>query len=176
MQKYIGCKMVEAKSCVRVNGKVYDSMPDMDPTKDSIVEVGYKVRYEDGYESFSPKAVFEKAYMPIGNNVTITNDNVIGFIKEIYSTTIGEKTTFVRVTLINGFELCETSSCVDPKNYDEKLGVQCCMERIYDKIWHLLGFLLQTAVGGVIFPSHECMDTETYEILRGNYGKQKTDL
>ena len=176
MQKYIGCKMVEAERCVKVNGKLYDCLPDMDPTKGAIIEYGYKVRYEDGYESFSPKAVFEKAYMPIGNNITITQDNVAGFIKEVYSMTIGEKTTFVKATLINGFELCETSSCVDPKNYDEKLGIQCCMERIYDKIWHLLGFLLQTAVGGVKMPDDAIMDNETYEILRGNYGKQETDL
>ena len=29
------------------------------------MEEGYKVRYPDGYESFSPKAVFEAAYRPI---------------------------------------------------------------------------------------------------------------
>ena len=44
----------------RINGKVYP--------KDGAVprvmnrEDGYKVVYEDGYESFSPKDVFEKAY------------------------------------------------------------------------------------------------------------------
>ena len=26
---------------------------------------GYKVRYEDGYESWSPKEVFEKGYIPL---------------------------------------------------------------------------------------------------------------
>ena len=31
----------------------------MDPTED-----GYKVRYPDGYESWSPKGVFEEAYRP----------------------------------------------------------------------------------------------------------------
>ena len=30
-----------------------------------LMEEGYKVRYQDGYESFSPKAVFEAAYRPI---------------------------------------------------------------------------------------------------------------
>ena len=149
MAKYIGCKMVDAEPCVKVNGKLYDCLPDMDPTKGAIIEYGYKVRYEDGYESFSPKDVFEKAYMQVGSNNTITQNNVNSFIKDVYSTTIGEKTTLVKVTLINGFELCETSSCVDAKNYNEKIGVQCCMQRIYDKIWHLLGFLLQTAIGGM---------------------------
>lgn len=151
MKKYIGCKMVEAEPCVKVKGKLYDSVPDIVLTSEEIagVEYGYKVRYEDGYESFSPKAVFEKAYMQVGDNNTITQHNVAGFIKEVYSMTIGDKTTLVKVTLVNGFELCETSSCVDPKNYNEEIGVKICLDKIYDKIWHLLGFLLQTAIGGV---------------------------
>lgn len=35
------------------------------------------------------------------------------------------------------------------ENYDEKLGEEICMKRIRNKVWELLGFLLQTAVGGV---------------------------
>ena len=151
MAKYIGCKMVEAEPCVKVKGKIYDCVPDVVLTGEEIkaIEYGYKVRYADGYESFSPKNVFEKAYMQVGSNNTITKNNVNSFIKDVYCTTIGEKTTLVKVTLINGFELCETSSCVDAKNYNEEIGAQCCMQRIYDKIWHLLGFLLQTAIGGM---------------------------
>ena len=151
MQKYIGCKMVEAEPCVKVKGKIYDCVLDVVLTGEEIkaIEYGYKVRYADGYESFSPKDVFEKAYMQVGSNNTITQNNVNSFIKDVYSTTIGEKTTLVKVTLINGFVLCETSSCVDVKNYNEEIGVQCCMQRIDDKIWHVLGFLLQTAVGGM---------------------------
>ena len=49
----------------------------------------------------------------------------------------------------NGFEIVESSSCVSAENYDETLGVQICMEHIKDKIWMLLGFLLQTAVHGI---------------------------
>ena len=51
--------------------------------------------------------------------------------------------------LRNGFELVEASSCVSPENYDEKLGREICMKKIKDRVWHLLGFLLQTAVNGV---------------------------
>lgn len=149
MKKYIGCKMVEATPCVKVNGEIYDSLPDMDMKAGHIIEDGYKVRYEDGYESFSPKAVFEKAYMQIGDNNTIIAPNIEAFLKEVYVTTIGDKTTLVKATLANGFIICETSSCVDPANYDEEIGAQICMERIYNKIWELLGFLLQTAIIGV---------------------------
>lgn len=151
MKKYIGCKMVEAEPCVKVKGKLYDCEPDMVLTSEEIAEVqhGYKVRYEDGYESFSPKDVFEKAYMRVEDNNTITAPDVEAFIKEVYVTTIGEKTTLVKTTLVNGFIICETSSCVDPANYDEEVGAQICMEKIIGKIWELLGFLLQTAIVGV---------------------------
>jgi hypothetical protein len=49
------------------------------------------------------------------------------------------------VTLINGFEITEASACVDPVNYDEKIGEEICLSKIKDKIWFLLGFLMQCA-------------------------------
>ena len=63
MQTYIGTKIVEAEPAWRLNGKVYDSgaLPD----SADLPEEGYRVRYSDGYESWSPKAVFEEAYHPI---------------------------------------------------------------------------------------------------------------
>lgn len=64
MNHYIGTKIVEAEPANRVNGKVcsiHDAVP-----VGAAVEEGYKVRYEDGYESWSPKEVFEEAYRPTG--------------------------------------------------------------------------------------------------------------
>lgn len=63
--------------------------------------------------------------------------------------TVGYKTTMVRCVLRNGFEIIETSACVDAQNYDQKLGEEICMKKIKDKIWYLLGFLLQTAWHGI---------------------------
>lgn len=64
MQKYIGTKIIQAVPAIRKGGKVYEKdwpAPDiLEPEED-----GYKVFYPDGYESFSPKAVFEDAYHPI---------------------------------------------------------------------------------------------------------------
>ena len=61
MKKYIGTKIIEAVPAIRKGGKVYEEgwpIPkSMDTTED-----GYKVRYPDGYESWSPKDVFEEAY------------------------------------------------------------------------------------------------------------------
>lgn len=62
---------------------------------------------------------------------------------------MGDKTTVVRAVLRNGFEIVESSACVSAENYDEALGAQICMKHIKDKVWMLLGFLLQTAVHGI---------------------------
>ena len=65
MKKYIGTKVVNATPAWRVDGKVYlkdDAVP-----KSMNREDGYKVVYEGGYESWSPKDVFEKAYREVGS-------------------------------------------------------------------------------------------------------------
>ena len=60
MKKYIGTKGVSATPAWRIDGKIY---PKDGPVPRSMNrEDGYKVVYEDGYESWSPKEVFEKAY------------------------------------------------------------------------------------------------------------------
>ncbi len=57
--------------------------------------------------------------------------------------TKGDKTTILIATLPNGFVIVESSSCVDPVNYDSALGLKICQERIRDKIWMLEGYVLQ---------------------------------
>lgn len=75
MKQFIGTKIVQAEpayraTCVKPGCKV----PGQTVTEDSAAllesdgweiidkQEGYKVRYTDGYESWSPKDVFEKAY------------------------------------------------------------------------------------------------------------------
>ena len=62
MDKYIGTKIIEAEPAVRAFGQVYTTeRPEL---RLGEYEDGYKVRYPDGYESWSPKDVFEDAYRP----------------------------------------------------------------------------------------------------------------
>ncbi len=141
MQNYIGTKLVKAEPETREGSEGYKE--------------GYKIFYEDGYTSWSPKDVFEKAYLEVTPNpnrpskVSIDQQMVKDFIATFESTKIGDKTTVVRATLKNGFEIVETSACVDKANYDQELGTKICMKRIEDKVWELLGFLLQTAFMGI---------------------------
>ena len=147
MKQYIGTKLIEAEKAYRVDGKVVTLAENKVPCGYK-VERGYKVRYADGYESFSPAEVFERAYLPLEVNgklkteaPSISAEMVERFIDHHETLTMGGKTTVVRAVLKNGFEIVESSSCVSAENYDEKLGEEICMERIRNKIWELLGFL-----------------------------------
>lgn len=155
MNKYIGFKMVEAepakqliidsiKHIIDDNNKHMYTYTDL-----SKAQEGYKVKYPDGYISFSPKEVFEKAYMQIGDNNTITEQLVNSFIVDYDVSTKKDKITIVIATLKNGFTIVESSACVDPKNYSIVIGEDICKERIKNQVWNLLGFLLQTAHNGI---------------------------
>lgn len=53
------------------------------------------------------------------------------------------KTTVVVCKLPNGFVLTESSSCVEPADYDLAIGTRICKKRIEDRIWELEGYLAQ---------------------------------
>ena len=159
MNKYIGTKLIEAEPAFRVSneGEKPKIVTDFGEAKEyQTVDMGYRVRYADGYESWSPANVFEKAYLKMTVNPELRTDKpsisqemVDDFIVATEVTTMGDKCTVVRAVLRNGFEIVESSACVSAENYDEKLGADICMGKINDKVWFLLGFLLQTAVHGV---------------------------
>ncbi len=54
-----------------------------------------------------------------------------------------DKCTIVTVKLPNGFIITESSTCVDPKNYDEQMGYEICMDSIMEKLWELEAYRLQ---------------------------------
>ena len=68
MKQYIGTKLIEAEPayrCTDGSGKgVITPHPEEAFPNYPSIEDGYRVRYPDGYESWSPKAVFEEAYRP----------------------------------------------------------------------------------------------------------------
>lgn len=54
--------------------------------------------------------------------------------------------TYVTVRMKNGFTLRESTTCVDPDNYDEEIGKEICLKKLEDKVWFLLGYTLQDKV------------------------------
>ena len=71
MKKYLGVKVVSAEPATR--------------TEVSLSNDGYTVIYEDGYRSWSPKDVFEKAYKEVGEYKSLILDtNTINGDWKIY--------------------------------------------------------------------------------------------
>ncbi|MGL4569043.1 MAG: Gp49 family protein [Fusobacteriaceae bacterium] len=152
MEKYLGVKVIEATPMTRGDYNIFRGWKL--PADENGADEGYKVIYNnDGipYISWSPKEVFTKAYIKIGDN-KINNETFNNFIaEEIVGTQeiFGKPTTFMHVKLVNGMVISDMTTCVDPKNYSEEIGVEILRKRIADKIWFGLGFCLQSGVYGV---------------------------
>lgn len=130
-QEYIGVKKVTA-------------WPE---TRDG--EEGYAVKYEDGYISWSPKAVFEKAYLAIGHDGTrIEFETVDNFLLDGEVQRMGNHTV-LKANCRNGFTTLTESACVDPANYDEQLGADNARKKALNQIWGHLGFVLAWATNGL---------------------------
>lgn len=146
---YLGVKLIKARKAWRINGSTIVYYMNRMVQHDDVVDEGYEVEYPDGYKSFSPKDVFEKAYYQILDPTKISEGDVLGFMKQGYSLRLGEKTTVVLDTTITGFDTIGTSACVNPNNYDHAIGEGIARRDIKDKIWGHLGFVLQWAINGL---------------------------
>lgn len=82
------------------------------------------------------------------NSNTVTDEMIDKIIKETefkIQNAYG-KTTIVTAKLPNGFVITESSSCVDPVNYDENIGFTLCKAKIVSKLWELEGYKLQDKI------------------------------
>lgn len=114
---------------------------------------GYEVIYPDGYKSWCPKDIADKAYFKLNENndgSKIDEVDVDNFLKSHITSTLGPKTTIVLATTITGFDMVNSSACVDPKNYSQELGEKYALETIKSNLWSYLGFVLQWAKNGLI--------------------------
>jgi hypothetical protein len=150
MSKYLGVKVIEAEP---MNLGDYNNLRGWTiPENEDPATEGYMVQYDSGYKSWSPKAIFESAYLPLeGDGSTITESVVDGFINKEASTCskAGTKTSILRIETISGFEYFDASSCVDVKNFDLELGCSIASGRIKGKIWEALGFVLSWGNAGL---------------------------
>ena len=151
MSNFIGVKLVDAEP---ITLGAYNALRGLGlPTDGNCDEPGYFIKHPDDYVTWCPKKTFERDHMPIAKGNTVTEEDMNAMIKQIHVDQItpndlGSVVTVTTVTLANGFTITESSTCVDPKNYSAEIGVDCCIERIKDKIWYLLGFLLSCGFNG----------------------------
>lgn len=81
------------------------------------------------------------------NSVSIEQINELFNKSEKKTEVYWDKCTVMTIQLPNGFTIVEHSACVDPKNYDEAIGVSICERKIKDKLWELEGYRLQCELG-----------------------------
>ena len=151
MTKFLNTSICDAEPMTRGEYNIFRGWkipPDENPA-----DLGYLKTDKAGNYQWDPADKFEACNMPLlSKGTTICLEDVDNFIgsTSVNTLKIGgvPKTTLVTAVLINGFVIHETSSCVDPKNYDEQVGADICMGKIKDQIWKMLGFLLQSGMMG----------------------------
>ena len=98
----------------------------------------------------------------------VTIEEVKSFISSTAYRRMGEKSTVGIAILKNGFEIVVSSSCVSADNYNEAIGQEICEKRIHDKVWELLGFLLQQTLYENMVDSVETLKAEVgAEVIDG---------
>lgn len=108
---------------------------------------------------------------------TVTKGEVIENMQDVICKTATEfdkPVTYVTIRMKNGFTLRESTTCVDPANYNEEIGKQICLEKIKDKIWFLLGYALQDKMYKESNSTFESRIVEEYKQLGDRLGKLNT--
>ena len=112
---------------------------------------GYKVIYANGFEGWVKKDDFEREYFQIERPDKLCPDDIDRFVAYSGYQNIGVsgKSTLIRAAMISGFQEYEVSSCIDPKNYSAQIGYENGMKHVKDRLWKMLGFVLQWADHGL---------------------------
>ncbi len=156
MPTYIGCKMIKAKQMTLGEYRGYRGW-DMGKDESTGTE-GYLVEYPDsnsnhenheGYISWSPKEVFESAYLQLEDPTRITLNIVDDFIKPGADSARKGNHTVLFTECKNGFTQVTDSACVDPNNYDSDIGFNLAMGKAKNTVWQGLGFVLAWAKNGL---------------------------
>lgn len=82
------------------------------------------------------------------NSLTQEHIDSIVANSQIEVVDMGKKTTVVTLTMPNGFEITESAACVDPANYDQRMGTQVALDRIKSILWRVEGYRLHHALMG----------------------------
>ena len=95
MKKYIGTKQIEAEPMTM--GEAYEKnllQAGRVPNESEKTKAGYHVKYEGGYESWSPAEPFEKAYKVADTSLdrmSIEENELVGRVEKLYLFISGDK-------------------------------------------------------------------------------------
>lgn len=182
MQKYRSHKVVEAGKILGFKSDQSTSPPTMgvviqgqsepemvpmhwhtNKNEGSDDDLGYLVRYEDGYLSWSPSKPFEEGYTLMETKHDSSEAGVEAAIQaagktaprltpadidaaiaaEDYYVFPGTTVTVCCLTLHNGFNTIGYSAAASPENFDEQIGRDISRRNAREEIWALEGYRLK---------------------------------
>ena len=105
---------------------------------------------------------------------TVTPEQVKENMQDVIVRTLDDfekPTTYVAIRMKNGFILHESTTCVDPENYDEEIGKEICLKRLENQVWYLVEFEEKALIKRTIECEVEAESEEDAElqIKNGNY-------
>lgn len=136
--------------------------------KGTEADPGYYVRYDDGYESWSPTAAFESGYTQEAIDMSTDEQAIEQQIKakgltapritpqmidaqivsEAYHVFPGTTLTICCLTLQNGYHVTGESAAASPENFNPGIGATIAKKNAREKIWALEGYLLHHQLAG----------------------------
>jgi hypothetical protein len=72
----------------------------------------------------------------------VTKDYIESRIKQVGYFKIGETVTICNIFLDNGYSVRGESACVNPENYNQKIGERIAYDNAFSELWPLFGFML----------------------------------
>lgn len=73
----------------------------------------------------------------------VTKEQIESRIESVEYSNLSKSTvTICSIKLNNGFSVRGESACVDPVNYNQKIGEEIAYKNAFEKLWPLFGFLL----------------------------------
>lgn len=98
-------------------------------------------------KSFTPAIIFHDDNNKVfeSNSIMnkVTKESIDKKIASVETRRITDKLTHCLITMNNGFQVTGESACVDPANYDEKIGRGIAFDNAFNKLWEIEGYLLQ---------------------------------
>lgn len=121
----------------------------------TMTDPGYEITYDTGYQSWCPKDVFDKAYLPITDEKVISTEDVDNFISDSTGKRLGNRSNTVSMLLKNGFEVSNVSSHLNEDLDNQNIAYMKANAVNKEDIRKHLSFVYAWAINGLGNPKYD---------------------
>lgn len=116
---------------------------------------GYEITHSNGYISWCPKDVFDKAYLTITDEKVISTEDVDNFISDSTGKRLGARSNTVSMLLKNSFEVSNVSSHLNEDLDNQNIAYMKANAVNKEDIRKHLSFVYAWAVNGLGNPKYD---------------------